>query len=193
MNHTPSALLSCRAMDPRPDPDRTRPDGGRTAVTIAEAARRLGVSTDAVRKRLHRGTLAGAKVAGEWRVWLPVGRGSDTTDRPDPRPDATGPGPDADRTGDRTLVEALIAGKDAEIAYLRDRLEDALRQLTAERERFDVLMREALARIPALGAGETATAAPSAPPQPPRRAEDAEPAEDAPGVWRRLWRALGGR
>jgi hypothetical protein len=50
-------------------PDRTGPrqgqDNGRAAgVSVADAARLLGLTYDGVRKRLHRGTLPGAKVDG---------------------------------------------------------------------------------------------------------------------------------
>jgi hypothetical protein len=45
---------------------------------------------------------------------------------------------------------------DAEVAYLRDQLDMSRRELAAERERFDVIHREALSRIEALTAGETA-------------------------------------
>ena len=39
-------------------------------VTLAEAAVRLGISPDAARKRLERGTLHGEKRGGRWRVFL---------------------------------------------------------------------------------------------------------------------------
>ncbi len=41
------------------------------SLSVAEAARRLGITPDAVRGRLHRGTLYGEKVGTEWRVFLP--------------------------------------------------------------------------------------------------------------------------
>ena len=46
-------------------------------VTVAEAAAILGVSEDAVRKRLRRGTLAGGKDGKEWYVFL---RANETRD-----------------------------------------------------------------------------------------------------------------
>lgn len=52
----------------RQDADRMPAAG----VEVAEAARRLGVTPDAIRARLHRGTLAGEKVEGTWRVHLPA-------------------------------------------------------------------------------------------------------------------------
>src|SRR5919199_1324959 len=52
-------------------------------VELTEAADRLGLSQEAIRKRIHRGTLAGRKVDGRWLVLLPE-------DRPDIRPDVSG-------------------------------------------------------------------------------------------------------
>ena len=46
-------------------------------VTVGEAAERLGISEDAVRKRLRRGTLAGGKDGKEWYVFL---RANETRD-----------------------------------------------------------------------------------------------------------------
>ena len=77
MRCSESAITCCAmipAMDTRPDRDRTptgiRLDNDRTAVTIAEAARVLGLSTDAVRKHLQLGTIAGEKIGDTWRVFL---------------------------------------------------------------------------------------------------------------------------
>ncbi len=66
-----------------------RQDATPEGLTVAEAAARLAVTPDAIRRRLQRGTLAGAKtVDGGWRVWLPVdeagappGRRQDTARR----------------------------------------------------------------------------------------------------------------
>lgn len=42
----------------------------RPTIDVAEAAARLGISTEAVRKRLHRGRVAGFKASnGQWRVY----------------------------------------------------------------------------------------------------------------------------
>ncbi len=176
------------AMSDRPDHDRTptgiRLDNDRTAVTIAEAARVLGLSTDAVRKRLQRGTIPGEKIGETWRVFLevdasPVDRPDVSTQRPDR--DRTRPEPDRTATaGPDPLVETLRE----EVAYLREQLAERSRELAAERERFDVLHREALARIPALGAGQDA---PSASPQPRHATEATEPAADSSVPW---WASL---
>ena len=152
-------------------------------MTVAEAAARLALSTDAVRSRLNRGTLEGRKEPDGWVVYLPLA--GPTVAQPSPTVDR----PSDDRAPTVAALEAMIAGQREEIAFLRDQLDQRSRELAAERERSDVLMREALARIPALAAGE----APSAPPGPPQHAEPSEPAEDAPSAWRRFLRLLGGR
>lgn len=92
---------------------------GHASVSVAEAARRLGVTPDAIRSRLHRGTLEGEKVDNAWQVRLPD---SEIPHRADPEPtdsrqDATGQetGTDGDRqdsdripTVDLTPLTALI-------------------------------------------------------------------------------------
>jgi len=74
---------------------------GHATVSVAEAARRLGVTPDAIRSRLHRGTLEGEKVDNAWRIRLPD---REIPHRADPEPtgsqqDATGQETGAD--GDR--------------------------------------------------------------------------------------------
>src|SRR5215208_2523479 len=51
----------------RPSPDQVDMD----ALTIPVAAERLGLTSDAVRMRLKRGTLAGRKVERRWVVLVP--------------------------------------------------------------------------------------------------------------------------
>jgi len=177
-------------MSHRPDRDRTptgvRLDTDRTAVTIAEAARVLGLSTDAVRKRLQRGTLAGAKIGDGWRVFLDDAV-PDADDPTRQRPDVSSPRPDVDRRA-AVAPDAMVAHLRDEVAYLREQLGERSRELAAERERFDVLHREALARIPALGAGQDASdAAPAAP----GGADTVKPGSAAPASWWRFWERRG--
>ncbi len=177
------------AMSDQPDHDRTltgiRLDNDRTAVTIAEAARVLGLSTDAVRKRLQRGTIPGEKIGDTWRVFL------ETDAATGPQPDVSSHRPDIDRTRpepDRTTAAApdlLVEILREEVAYLREQLAERSRELAAERERFDVLHREALARIPALGAGQASPVAPSAPQEPQTAKRDRDPWWVSLLLWRR--------
>jgi hypothetical protein len=62
------------------------PPDDHEALTLQAAAIRLGLSADAVRKRLDRGTLLGTKQDGRWHVYLPVASGTDRTEA-DIRPD----------------------------------------------------------------------------------------------------------
>jgi excisionase family DNA binding protein len=115
----------------------TRPETSRdTTITVTEAAQRLQVTEDAVRKRLQRGTLKGVKTGGTWDVIetealkdaTPTGtaRTHDTVSgRPGNVPDAT----------DSALVQHL----QGEVEYLRGELSSTIRQLAAERERSDIL------------------------------------------------------
>ncbi len=160
-------------------PSRHRPESVRTpvptTVPVAEAAARLGITVDAVRKRIQRGKLTGQKTDTGWTVvWI----------EPDIRPD-----------GVQTAVSELSLLVDElrdHVAYLREQLAlerearaEADRRHAAEIERRDVLMREALARIPALGAGHDP---PSAAPAAPGGAEAVKPGSDAPAPWWRFWR-----
>ena len=88
-------------------------------------------------------------------------------------------------------ANALVDHLRDEVKFLRSQLADtqaALDQrsweLAAERERFDVLHREALTRIPALGAGQDA---PVAAPTPQQEAEPANAAPHTSSPWWRFW------
>ena len=104
---------------------------GRTdRVTVAEAAVRLGVKEQAIRKRIQRGTLVHDK-DGNGRVYVYL----DTQDR------ATGTGTDA---GISTLVQSL----QEQIAYLRQEAED----WKEEASRKDTIIMSLTQRIPELEA-----------------------------------------
>ncbi len=189
---------------PRTPPGRHAPGGSDAAWTdLGAAAARLGISPDAARKRLERGTLRGEKRGGHWLVWLPdfadqpdtPGRQADagldaTSDATSGQSDATRTPSDAMAPTTRELIDQLKA----ENMYLRDQLEQRSRELATERERFDVLHREALARIPTLGAGQSASVAS---PEPAGATEPRHPAPDpsasprpAHAPWWRRWLGL---
>jgi hypothetical protein len=82
-------------------------------VDVGQAARTLGITAQAVRKRIRRGTLEAYKLDGEWRIVLPVGQdGTGETAR-----DAGSPGNVP--AGQDRARDALIAQLHSEIEFLR--------------------------------------------------------------------------
>ena len=111
------------------------------SVSVTEAADLLGISPDAVRARIHRGTLSATKHDTLWRVHLSAdGKPYRPTDmHPTDQTVSTTPAP----------VDALVDHLhhlQGEVRYLRERLEEADRQrdhlqhqLADERRRTDTL------------------------------------------------------
>ena len=114
-------------MDPTRDPthDPTRgPTTDPTHVTITDAAKRLGLSTEAVRMRVKRGTLASTRMAGTVYVLLPQ--------------------PNAGPNGGPNDQMALVRSLEDQVAYLRRQLATRDEEL----RRKDHLLAAALERIP---------------------------------------------
>ncbi len=178
-------------------------------LPIAEAAQRLGVSENALRKRAQRGSVAAAKGAdGLWYVFL-EGMAERNGGQADGQASAPAGGQPADRPGgqdtaspaagpDRT--DELIAALRAEVDFLRA-------ELTARSEelrRKDHIVAGFIGRLPELApVGDAPAAQPGAPgaterPERPspiawRRPPPAEevPAEEALMLrWRRWWRRV---
>jgi excisionase family DNA binding protein len=135
-------------------------------VTVQEAARRLGVKDDAIRKRIQRGTLRSEKDPEDGRVYVYLDTTQDTTQ------DAS-----YDGTQDKTYDAAEDASWEAvvlveemrgRIASLERMLDEEREARTEERRRHDTLMATLMQRIPELEA-----------PQEPRDAsETASPRSD---------------
>lgn len=116
-------------------------DHSRESVDMLTAARRLGISPDAVRKRIARGQLPGVQRGKRWYALLPPGPDTDTpdgqigqdTDRTRP-PDQTGPGQDRNQP-DRT--EELLDQLRGEVSFLREenRRKDAIIAALVEGQR----------------------------------------------------------
>lgn len=126
-------------------------------VTVQEAARRLGIKDDAIRKRIQRGTLEHDKDA-DGRVyvyldathdaWRDTTRYSAKDESKDMAHDTTEDG-SKDTAKDGALVEALLD----QVDYLRGVIETRDRELEARVEeirRKDHLLAAALERIPEL-------------------------------------------
>jgi hypothetical protein len=148
--------------------DNTDPSDIEHRLTVKEAAAALGISSEAVRTRIQRGTLKSIHERG--RVWVVLD------------PDETQS--NTDRTANQTeLVHELRA----RVAFL----EGQLKIRTEENRRKDHLLAAALERIPALEPPESAERA--APTDTPPGAPEG-PQEGSEGSYRQSWwrRVFGG-
>jgi excisionase family DNA binding protein len=131
-------------------------------ISVYEAAEALGVTVDAIRKRISRGTIPHERDE-DGRVWVLL-----DTDQ-----DATSKVQDADQP--RSDVSALISAKDETIEALRGQLEEA-----NERDRENRRIIAALtSRIPAIEAPQEASGHAETVEESPDRAE---PRSAAPGA-----------
>jgi excisionase family DNA binding protein len=146
-------------------------------LTVPEAAEALGISGDAVRSRIKRGTLPTVREGG--RVLVVMG----ATDRPAAQAKPTN-----------------VPGEDRLYQEMSERIRYLERQVEEEREarrRADTLLARLMDRLPEL---EVPSEAPSAEPGSPKPAEEqqgsGQPRPDAPGaqegVRRPWWRRMFG-
>ncbi len=152
--------------------DRRGIDAGLDRVTIQEAARRLGVSEGAVRKRVTRKTLPHDK-APDGRVFVYL----DTRDRR---------GVDVGQDeGVDPHSNALISRLEGEVEFLRDQVRRQ-QEIIAQQA---LTMRQLSAPSETPEDAETAEEAPEGP-EPrhaPGGAQEAARAPERPGFWRRLF------
>jgi len=99
-------------------------------LTVSEAARRLGVTQDAVRKRIQRGTIRYER-DDESRLYVWVD-----------------PSETAQDSGQDTTTDKLLRVQEAEIDFLRRELENR----TEEIRRRDVIISQLTSRIPEIEA-----------------------------------------
>ena len=115
-----------------------QPNGDKSPIdhrfTVPEAAEALGISPEAVRARIHRGTLQKEK-APDGTVYV---RLNDDQSRSN-----------VDDTPDRSTAEELLK---EQVAYLRDQLDQERAARTEERRRHDTLLAQLMTRIPELEA-----------------------------------------
>ncbi len=153
-------------------------------LTVAEAAERLGVKEQAVRKRIARGTLQHTKDEdGRVSVYLSP---SDTDANPEP---------EGNSTGHSTDTYTLIRSLEDQVGFLRREVED----WKDESRRKDAIIMSLTQRIPELEATREPPDAPQAVAEHPGGAEE-EPSPATEGAqegsgrrswwWRRL--LLGG-
>ena len=148
-------------------------DTAQDRVTIQEAAQRLGVKEDAIRKRIQRGSLRHEKTQ-EGRVFVWVDTAQDATR------DTT------EDTYQDVSRDAVLAAKDETIAALQEQLAQA-----NERDRENRRIIAALTqRIPAIEAPESPEPRPAtdAPPETSGEAQEAtERPEERRGWFRRFF------
>ena len=126
-------------------------------ATIAQAALALGVSREAIRQRLRRGTLPATKVNGQWFIHLDQLNRPGTAE-PTPEPTPTGdarPTNPPDGSGDGVAYARLVDHLEKEIGFLREELQrkdELLRseQDTRRREvsELHILLQRAQAQLP---------------------------------------------
>lgn len=176
-------------------------------VPIAEAARRLGVSADTVRRRLKRGELEGEQhptaQGFTWLVAMPAGSGaiegmhgvSGTHGGPGEGAPASGTREVSGATED-ALERATLAERVAGLERLADELRGDRDAWKAQAERHEEAAREL--RILVQGAQALARALPANVEDVPEthaealeRDESSRMADDTSSVWQRLRRRLG--
>jgi hypothetical protein len=133
-------------------------------MTLDEAAAVLGISREAVRLRIRRGTLAGERLGGVWYVSL-VGRTptDQATNQPTDRPDR----PRLSRRRENAARGELLEHLEAENAWLRARVEFYERQVEHQAGEIAELRRQL---PPPQGVGERP--APATPSTMPRAAPE---------------------
>jgi hypothetical protein len=143
-----------------------RPGASRRRLTVPKAAAALGVSVDAIRGRIKRGTIEHEREGD--RVYVLVG--------------ADQPRPERDQGGDESAL----------IVELRDRIRFLERQVEEEREsrrRADTLLARMMDNIPALEASESHEEAAQEPAEGEARVHAAPGDTEAERPW---WRRLFG-
>ncbi len=114
-------------------------------VTVQEAARRLGVKDDAIRKRIQRGTLRSEKDLEDGRVYVHLDAAQDETY-------AEAQDTTYDATEDASQAALLVEEMRDRITSLERMLDEEREARTEERRRHDTLMATLMQRIPELEA-----------------------------------------
>jgi hypothetical protein len=150
-------------------------------VPVDAAARHLGLTVDAIRKRVQRGQIAYDKdEAGRVRIILDEGETLQ-----DEGPDTTGQGAGA--------VAELVEELRDRVHYLERVLEDEREARTEERRRHDTLMAQLMQRIPAIEAPAETPEAPETVEEPERAAGPRSAGRGAQeGAQRPWWRRMFG-
>ncbi len=152
-----------RTADPRYDHTADPTD----ALTVAEAAEVLGISTEAARMRVKRGTLPSTRIDGTVYVLMdrpnprPNGPNDGPNDEPNAPPNRSVGGPNGQTNGHPDAGGgALLVAKDETISHLRRELDARNEEL----RRKDAILLTLAQRVPELEAPQSAQDAPQEPP-----------------------------
>jgi hypothetical protein len=158
-------------------------------LSLEDAAERLGITVNAVRQRLKRGTVHGKKTAAGWVVFLSTDQA--TRDDAGRRP--------TDQPSGMTRPATNRPGDQAAIAPLADLLADVTRrneELAAAAALWQYRAMQAEERLAQLEAGPVAgdvgDAAVNEMQAPTSRAVAAEAPDTRQSAWRRWWRKMTG-
>ena len=171
---------SDRPLDHTADPT-IDPTEGPVTVTVADAAKMLGLTTEAVRMRVKRGTLASTRIAGT--VYVVLER---PNSQPNTRPNG---GPNAQpnvQPSDRTEVVARLEDHNTTLREQVEHLRQELGIRNEELRRKDHLLAAALERIPELEAPREPRESPETAPEESGGAEDRGD-EERPSWWKRIF------
>jgi|SRR5215203_4032725 len=135
-------------------------------ITVAEAAQRLGVSQDAVYKRIKRGTIPWDK-AEDGKTVVYLEEANESTNRPDAASERL-------KTSTDTTGPSSI---DVSVDVLVDELRDRVSFLEEELRRKDTILMSLVQRVPELEAPRDSS--PEAPGPPETPSEDAGKAANA--------------
>ena len=162
------------------------------STPLADAAVRLGISREALRKRINRGSIPAEKRQGRWVVFLEADTGTDAASRQqDAGQDNTRHEPDAERD---TKEDALVAALRDEIGFLRSELERRGEELRREQMLIaGFIERPAAISAHVQDAPQDAIPAPQSNDATPRASEPYKPISDTLALgWRRWWRRITG-
>ena len=145
-------------------------------LTINQAASRLGVSENAVRQRIKRGTLSAVKVAGVWRVQLTDQQAGDQS--------ATTTETTSNHQGDQSPLVEQLRSENARPWEELEARRDELRRRDVLVAQQQASISELAGRVQALSAGPEPTRAPQSSDS---TSNSPDPHEGSDRAWWRFW------
>ena len=159
--------------------------GETLVLTVDDAAHLIGITPQAVRKRIAKGTLAAYREGRAWRVVL--NRGSSATDETATTQPSTQPPANLAAQPAQPQAAQLAALVEPFTGPLVARIEALSREAERERTRADEAERERDRLRAALGDSQAKREAPSAAQEPHHATEPANAGADTSRSWWRFW------